>query len=171
MSSTQGRHDQYPNTSPLILKTETIVGGGKLTPHQRPNTTDQIDQFPLHARGIIGSPERWFGRCVTPSDCLWLEPSHSRIHTVHGRALLRARNLSSDSTATALTRRIDTAGTGELWHRVCRRQDRTYRRRGCLSRKASFRCWEGSMGQLGGRIIELACTSALCGEWSGALQG
>ena len=75
--------------------------------------------------------------------------------------LLRARNLSSDSTATALTRRIDTANVVSFGEQIGAEKDEVYRRRDFPSRKASYRryCGEGG-GAAGGKTLELVCIFA-----------
>jgi hypothetical protein len=49
----------------------SLVTQGKLTPHQRPNTSHQIDQSTLDARVAcpIAAAERGLRDCVGPSDC------------------------------------------------------------------------------------------------------
>nr|POE49563.1 dol-p-man:man(7)glcnac(2)-pp-dol alpha-1,6-mannosyltransferase [Quercus suber] len=83
--------------------------GGERTPHQRPDGIDQVDELRFHARVVLhvtgAAAERGFGGLRgAPADCEF----GVSIGEGKGGDLLRARKRSSERTAMAFTRRMET---------------------------------------------------------------
>ena len=95
----QIRNKLHPEPRHIALDNwgKKSCSGGRLTPHQRPHAADQIHQFPLHARGIVGSSKGRLGGRIPPSNCHRFSipiPAHAvngKAYCARGICPLRAR--------------------------------------------------------------------------------